>query len=106
MKTESGLVAVNRLLAAAKRCVHMHKMQVAQCGPSYTLLEQGQISLIRLIAKDQNTPSGWASVSPVIRPLILGLPQELVEVLDMPGGWLNAKLSPEGEELFHALKWI
>lgn len=71
-------------------------------------LDNGQKHFLRLIAKGQNCPDGWCSVSSVLYPLVQKtMPAELVE--HQPAGDERkgrARLTPAGQGLIDAMEWL
>jgi hypothetical protein len=57
-------------------------------------LDQNQKHLLCLIAQEAKS-DGWAIVSDAVWPLLLPLPQELIELRQLPNGGL-VKLTDEG----------
>lgn len=68
-------------------------------------LTSGEIHFLRLIAKGQQCPAGWAPVSKVLYPLVKEMPTELVEhcSVEQTGGGI-VRLKPEGENILRALE--
>jgi len=72
-----------------------------------TKLDSGQKHILRLIAKEQQCPSGWCPISKVLFPLVQKtMPEELVECHPTEDGRGRAKLTQKGEELLAAMKWL
>ena len=70
-------------------------------------LNAGQKHLLRLIAKEQNCPAGWAPVSAPVYPLVASLPAELVEHRAVGGeGQGDARLTERGLAVLDALGWL
>jgi hypothetical protein len=58
-------------------------------------LDQNQKHLIILVAQEAKS-DGWAIVSEAVWPLLLPLPQGLIELRQLPNGGL-AKLTEQGQ---------
>lgn len=66
----------------------------------------GEKNLLRLIAKGQQCPDGWAPVSKVLYPLVQKMPSELVEHHKAEDGKGRAKLTAHGEAIVEAMDWL
>ena len=70
-------------------------------------LDAGQKHLLKLIAKEQACPDGWAPVSKIVYPLLEAMPSALVEVNRVGDeGRARARLTPAGESLLDAMAWL
>ena len=70
-------------------------------------LDSGQKHFLRLIAKGQACPDGWARCSAQVYPLVCNtMPPELVEHHAAEDGWGRARLTPEGESVLAAMAWL
>ena len=70
-------------------------------------LNAGQLNMLRLIAKGQQCPDGWASVSRPVMALVKKLPTELVEWHEVGDeGRGRAMLKPAGQNLLDAMAWL
>lgn len=70
-------------------------------------LDSGQTHFLRLIAKEQECPEGWASVSKALYPLVQQMPTELVEHHSVgTEGRGQARLTVEGMNLLIAMAWL
>lgn len=70
-------------------------------------LDAGQKHLLKLIAKEQACPEGWAPVSKIVYPLLEAMPGALVECRrDGDEGRGRARLTPAGEGLLDAMAWL
>lgn len=76
---------------------------------SVVKLDAGQKHILKLIEKGQNCPNGWAPVSKAVLPLILAMPDGLIESCQFGMGnelqW-RARLTREGESLVNAMAWL
>lgn len=71
-----------------------------------TKLDAGQKHLLRLVAKEQESPDGWAKVSKAVYPLMAKMPGELVELHQVSDGGGRARLTPAGQEVINAMAWV
>ena len=71
-----------------------------------TKLTEGQMHFLKLIAKGQNNPEGWAPVSRPVYPLVLEMPAELVELNPAEEGRGRARLTQAGRNILDALAWL
>lgn len=71
-----------------------------------TKLNDGQVHFLRLIAKEQNNPDGWAPVSKPVYPLVQAMPAELVELHPAEEGRGKARLTQAGQNLLDAMAWL
>lgn len=69
-------------------------------------LDAGQQHLLRLISRDQKSPTGWAKVSKQVMPLIQALPSELVEIRLEPSGAGLAMLTEKGQSIIDAMEYL
>jgi hypothetical protein len=70
-------------------------------------LDSGQIHFLRLIAREQQNPDGWAPVSKVVYPLVREtMPTELVEHHPTEDGRGRARLTDAGQNLLSAMEWL
>lgn len=72
-----------------------------------TKLNAGQKHMLKLIAKEQECPDGWAPVSNQVYPLLQAMPSELVELHAVGDeGRGRARLTPAGQSLIDAMAWL
>ena len=72
-----------------------------------TALDPGQKHLLKLIAKEQCCPDGWAPVSKQVYPLLAAMPRELVELRAVgDAGRGQARLMQAGQNLIEAMAWL
>lgn len=72
-----------------------------------TKLDGGQMHFLRLIEEGQQCPDGWCPVSKVVYPLVQKtMPADLVEHHATEDGRGRARLTPAGESLLAAMKWL
>jgi hypothetical protein len=70
-------------------------------------LDAGQKHLLKLIAKEQACPDGWAPVSKIVYPLLEAMPGALVEVSRVGDeGRGRARLTEAGQSLLDAMAWL
>lgn len=72
-----------------------------------TKLNAGQKHLLKLIAKEQECPDGWAPVSKPVYPLLQSIPGGLVELHSIDNdGRGRARLTQAGQNLIDAMAWL
>ena len=69
-------------------------------------LDSGHKHFLRLIAKEQQSPSGWAKISAHVVPLVQKIPGNFVELRTLEDGSGAARLSSEGENILYAMEWL
>ena len=69
-------------------------------------LDVGQRHILRLIAREQKTPTGWAKVSKQVMPIIQDLPAELVEIRLEPSGGGLVMLTEKGTSIIDAMEYL
>lgn len=70
-------------------------------------LDVRQKHLLRLVAKGQECPDGWATVSKQVYPLIQTLPEALVELQPVgDNGWGRVRLTPAGQNVVNAMEYL
>ena len=69
-------------------------------------LTDGQMHLLKLCAKGQQCPEGWAPVSALVFKLVETIPTELVELQQTKDGRGRARLTTDGQDLLDALAWL
>lgn len=69
-------------------------------------LDSGEKHFLRLIARDQQNPNGWAPVSKTLFPLVQKMPTELVELHPTEEGRGRARLTERGQSLIDAMEWL
>ena len=72
-----------------------------------TKLNDGQMHLLKLVAKEQKCPDGWAPVSKPVYAALRVMPAELMEVHPVGDeGRGRSRLTPAGQNLLDALAWL
>jgi hypothetical protein len=69
-------------------------------------LDSGHTNILRLVAKEQQNPSGWAPCSRAVYPLVKGLPQELVEHQELEEGKARVRLTEKGQSVMAAMEYF
>lgn len=71
-----------------------------------TKINNGQLHLIKLVAKGQNNQEGWAPVSLPIFRFMAEIPTELVEFVKINESSGRARLTDAGQNLINSLAWL